>query len=140
MHDGFSLPRSRWIVLLSIAHRYEFMDVRARAIREIYDPLGKRDKKSISDPGPDPEPPNYVTLILTAEKYNVPLEQALPSYMDLVMRKDPLKEGEIACLSALTVHQLASAREEYFRTGDLYPTEEIAAESIVLNIWLPIKK
>jgi hypothetical protein len=33
----FRLPQSSWMALLSIAHRYEFMTVRERAIREIYD-------------------------------------------------------------------------------------------------------
>jgi len=129
MHDSFSLPRSRWIALLSIAHRYEFENVRARAIREIYDPLGKRDKiKSSPDPGPDPEPPDYLVLILTAEKYNVPLERALPAYIGLVMRKDPLTQAEIVRSSALTVHRLASAREEYLRTRDYVNYDAAAAE------------
>ena len=114
------------------------MKVRARAIREIYDPLGKRDKKkSNSDPGPDPEPPDYLTLILTAEKYDVPLKQALPSFVDLVMRDDPLTEDEIVRSSALTVHRLASAREEYFRNQ--YINSEVAAERIVRSIWLAAK-
>jgi len=117
------------------------MKVRARAIREIYDPLGKRDKKkSNSDPDPDPEPPDYLTLILTAEKYDVPLKQALPSFVDLVMRDDPLTEDEIVRSSALTVHRLASAREEYFRTRDQYTKPENAAELIVLGIWPTAKK
>jgi hypothetical protein len=42
MHDGFSLPQSSWIALLSIAHHYEFLNVRERAIREIYDPAAQQ--------------------------------------------------------------------------------------------------
>ena len=104
MHDGFSLPQSRWIALLSIAHRYEFMDVRARAIREIYNPLGKRAKeKSGSNPDPDSEPLDCLALILTAEKYDVPPQQALSSFLEPVMRKDPLTEDEIARLPVHTV-------------------------------------
>ncbi|KAI0251878.1 hypothetical protein BJV78DRAFT_395638 [Lactifluus subvellereus] len=36
MHDGFSLPQTSWIALLSITHRYDFPNVRERAIREVY--------------------------------------------------------------------------------------------------------
>ena len=114
MNEAFSLPRWRWIALLSIAHRYEFMDARARAIREIYDPIGKRDKaRSGSNLDPDSEPPDYLTLISIAEEYDVPLHQALPCFVELVMRKEPLTEVEIADSSPLTVHRLARAREEF---------------------------
>jgi len=136
MHDGFSLPRSRWIVLLSIANHFEFMNVRERAIREIYDPPGKRDKeKSSSTPVPDPHPPDRLTLILTAEKYDVPLQQALPSFVELVMRKEPLTEVEIARLPVQTLHRLARAREEYLRTRDGIFEYRSAATKIVCNIW-----
>jgi hypothetical protein len=33
---AFSLPHASWIALLSIAHRYDFPNVRTRAIREIF--------------------------------------------------------------------------------------------------------
>jgi hypothetical protein len=36
MNDTFCLSQSSWVALLSIAHRYEFMNARKRAIREIY--------------------------------------------------------------------------------------------------------
>jgi len=36
-NDTFRLPQSSWMALLSIAHRYEFMNAQKRAIREIYD-------------------------------------------------------------------------------------------------------
>lgn len=143
MHDGFSLPRSNWIALLSIAHRYEFLNVRERAIREIYDPQRNLDKgKSGSDSVTDPEPPDNVTLLSTAEKYDVPLKQVLPTLVELVMRTDTLTEIEITRLSAATLHRLARAREDYlrartrsalFRDPDDSPHE--VAEGIVSIIW-----
>ena len=36
-NDNFRLPQLSWVALLSIAHRYEFTNMRERAIREIYD-------------------------------------------------------------------------------------------------------
>jgi len=134
MHDGFSLPQSRWVALLSIAHRYEFMSVRARAIREIY-LLGKRNKeKPASNLAPDSEPLNCLGLISLAEKYDVPLEQALPYFVELVVRKEPLTEAEIAGSPVLTVHRLARAREEV-RTmrGGLFDNN--ITRKIVCDIW-----
>ena len=141
-HDGPSLRQSEWIALLSIAHRYEFLGVRARAIREIYDLPGQRDKEtpgSGSGPGPGPGLPDYLTLILTAEKYDVSLEQALSSFVGLVMREEPLTEVEITRLSALTVHRLARAREVYLRMKERerYPP---AVERIVRDIWCTEEK
>jgi hypothetical protein len=145
MHDGFSLPRSSWIALLSIAHRYEFLNVRERAIREIYDPQGNWDKgKSGSDPVSDPEPPDNLTLLLTAEKYDVPIQQALPCFIDLVMRRETLSETEITRLPVTTLHRLARAREDFLRTKQnaffnaLGPRS--VAEGIVNNIWTTGKK
>ena len=144
-HDGFSIPRSSWIALLSIAHRYEFLNVRERAIREIYDPQRNGHKgKSGSDHVLDPEPPDHVTLLLTAEKYDVPLQQVFPTLVELVMRKDTLSEIEITRLSAATLHRLASAREDYLCSRQppysnlLGPRQ--AAEGIVSNIWKAGKK
>ena len=134
MHDGFSLPRSRWIALLSIAHRYEFMTVRARAIREIYNPPRKQDKeKSGSDPDSEP-PPDCLTPILLAEKYDVPLQQALPSFIELVVRKEPLTEAEIARSPVLTLHRLARAREDVRVEGGFFDQRNVA-KKIVCNIW-----
>ena len=124
MHDGFFLPRSSWIPLLSISHRYEFLNVRERAIREIYGPQGN----SV----PDPEPPDNLTLILTAEKYDVPPQQAFPPFVELVMRKEPLTEVEIERLPALTVHRLARAREDYLRERRYF---DHVAMRIVCEIW-----
>jgi len=112
------------------------MNVRARAIREIYDPPGKRDKeKSGSNPVPDSDPPDRLTLVLMAEKYDVPLQQALPSFVELVMRKEPLTAVEIARLPVHTLHRLARAREEFLRTRDGIFEYRSAATKIVCNIW-----
>jgi len=120
----FYLPRSSWIALLSIAHRYEILNAQLRAVYEIYDLQGKWDKKkSGSDPDPDPEPPDCMTLVLTAEKYGVPVRLALPSYVELVR------------LSTLTLHRLARAREEYLRTREKYSDHHNAAKRIVCDIW-----
>ena len=136
MDVEFSLPRSRWIGLLSIAHRYEILNAQLRAVCEIYDLQGKWDKRKMSsDPVPDPEPPDCLTFVLTAEKYGVPVRLALPSYVELVMREEPLTEAEIARLSTLTLHRLARAREEYLRTREMYSDHHNAATRIVCDIW-----
>ena len=142
MRDGFSLPRSSWIALLSIAHRYEFLNVRERAIREIYDPQGNWDKgNSGSVPVLDPEPPDDLTLLLTAEEYDVPLQQVLPTLVELVMRKETLTETEITRLSATTLHRLSRAREDYLRTSVLFNLgHNKVAEGIVCDIWPAGKK
>ena len=97
-----------------------------------------------SDPVLDPEPPDHVTLLLTAEKYNVPLQQVLPTLVELVMRKDTLSEIEITRLSATTLHRLAHAREDYLRSRHPPYSNLIgprpAAEEIVSNIWKAGKK
>jgi len=131
----FSLPRSSWIALLSIAHRYEFLNAQVRAILEIYDP-GKLDKrKSASDSVPDPEPPDCMTLVLTAEKHGVPLWLALPAYVELVMRETPPTEVEIARLDTLTLHRLICAREEYLRTKGKSSDHHNAAKGVVWDFW-----
>ena len=127
MHDGSLLSRSSWIPLLSISHRYEFLNVRERAIREIYGPRGN----SV----PDLEPPDNLTLILTAEKYDVPPQQAFPLFVELVMRNEPLTEVEITRLPALTVHRLAHAREDYFRRKRSFGADRHLAIEIVCDIW-----
>ena len=141
MNEGFSLPQSRWIALLSIAHRYEFMDARARSILEIYDPIGKRDKaRAGSDLDQYSEPPDYLTLISIAEKYDVPFHQALPCFVELVTRKEPLTEVEIADSSPLTVHRLARAREEFLCNIDRPFDSRNIAKQIVWDIWSVGKK
>ena len=149
MHNDFDLPESSWIALLSIAHHYEFLNVRERAIREIYGPLRRWNVMQPGwDPGPPqlspmvqapaPEVPDHLTLISTAEKYDVPFRRVLPSFVELVMREEPLTEVEIARLSTLTMYRLARAREDYLRrttrVGDLEYTRSVA-EGIVCDIW-----
>jgi len=102
MHDGFSLPQQSWIALLSIAHRYDFLNVRERAIREIYDPAAQ-------------QPQDPMLLISIAERYDVPPKNLIPSLVSFVLRPQSLSEGEIARFSALTVSQLTHAREEFLR-------------------------
>jgi len=137
MHDGFSLPQPSWIALLSIAHHYEFLNVRERAIREIYDPAAAQ------------QPHDHMLLISVAEKYDVPLKHLVPSLVSFVMRAAPLSEGEVAHFSALTVSRLAHAREDFVRRtvnqqpqqlwGIPTPTvsswKENVAKSVVLKIW-----
>ena len=102
MHDGFSLPQSSWIALLSIAHRYEFLNVRERAIREIYD--------LAAQPPQDP-----MLLISVAEECDVPPKHLVPSLVAFLLRPQPLSEGEVLRFSALTVSRLAHAREDFVR-------------------------
>ena len=102
MHDGFSLPQASWIALLSIAHRYDFLNVYERAIREIYDPAVQQAQ-------------DHMLLITVAEKYDVPPKHLIPSLVTFVLRPQPLSEGEVARFSPLTVSRLAHAREDFVR-------------------------
>jgi hypothetical protein len=102
MHDDFSLPRASWIALLSIAHRYDFSNVRTRAIREVFD------ESKIAEE-------DHSLLVSVAVKYDVPSKHTLPLLITIVKRKQPLTENEVANLSALTVSRLAQAREEFVR-------------------------
>ena len=153
IHHGFSLPESSWVALLSIAHRYEFLNVRERAIREIYNPLTRWDARQPGwepeqgfylRPSEKPETPDHLTLVSTAEKYDVPFREVLPSLVELVMREEPLSvaEVEIARLSTLTMYRLARAREDYSRkttrAGDLNTRR--VAKGIVRDIWLEAEK
>jgi len=132
MHDDFRLPQPGWIALLSIAHRYEFLNVYKRAVREIYDFK------------PSLEPPDskldYVMLISVAEKYDVPLQHMVPTFTALVLRENPLEDAEAAHLSILTLCRLARAREHYLRRYTLRPSRLSdrldGAERIVREIWL----
>ena len=135
MHDGFSLPQSSWIALLSIAHHYEFLNVRERAIREIFGPAAQ-------------QPQDYMLLISVAEKYDVPPQHLVLSLVSLVTRAQPLSEGEVARFSALTVSRLAHAREDFVRRTVNPPPpmfgltpmngpswREDAAKDVVCKIW-----
>jgi hypothetical protein len=138
MHDGFSLPQPSWIALLSIAHHYEFLNVRERAIREIYEPAAAQQSH------------DHMLLILVAEKYDVPPRHLLPSLVSFVMRSQPLTEVEVSSFSALTVSQLAHAREDFVRkTVNPLPSQlgwgiappngpswrENVAKDVVWKIW-----
>lgn len=121
MHDGFSLPQTSWIALLSIAHRYEFLNVRERAINEIYrvllqqqDPLWQSQGQLQQD---------HLSFISVGEKYDVQPRYMVPSLVALVMRVQPLTPDEVARFSALTVSRLAHAREDYAR-GTVNPPPE----------------
>ena len=154
MHDDFRLPQSRWIALLSIAHRYEFLNMYKRAIREIYDftpskyrnAEQKSDTDSDSDAGPQSldSKLDYVMLISVAEKYDAPLQHLVPTFIALVLRPNPVEDAEAAHLSALTMCRLARAREHYLRKYPLSTTRlsqndrREGAERIVREIWLPI--
>jgi hypothetical protein len=56
---------------------------------------------------------DYPLLISVAEKYDVPLDDVVPLFAHAVMREQPLTEGEVLGISALTVSRLAHARENY---------------------------
>jgi len=152
MRDGFSMTQKRWIALLSIAHRYEFLKVRKHAIREIYDrPLKKRDvpqQKSGVDAGPssdsdsdansDPDSawkPDYLLLITMAEEYDVPLRHVLPYFVTIVMRDESLRENEVMTLSAPTVCRLSRAREKFMPKRGFGNRVQMALK-IVCDIWL----
>jgi len=153
MHDDFRLPQSGWIALLSIAHRYEFLNMYKRAVREIYDfkPSECRNAEQKSDADSDldagSESPDskldYVMLISVAEKYDVPLQHMVSTFIALVLRDNPLEDAEAAHLSTLTLCRLARAREHYLRRYNLRPARlsqndrHDGAERIVREIWLP---
>jgi hypothetical protein len=113
MHEGFSLPQSSWIALLSIAHRYEFLDVRERAIREIYGALLKQPDAPWQSP--EQLDQDHPLLISVGEKYDVPPRHVLRSLIAIVVRDQPLTADEITRFSPVTVSRLAHAREDYAR-------------------------
>ena len=139
-NDNFRLPQPSWVALLSIAHRYEFTDMRERAIREIYNsgPSKYRNAQRAntgSDSDVDPNS-DHAMLISAAEKYDVPLQHVVPTFVALVMRKEPLKEVEVALFSIGMIVRVANAREDWSRnttTGRLRPEDE--AKTIVCRIW-----
>lgn len=134
MHHDFDLPQSRWITLLSIAHRYEFLGVCKRAVYELFDrPASERQNS------PSESEPGYAVLISVAEKYDVPLQHVLPSIIALVMRAESLMEVEVAHLSTLTICRLGRAREEYVRAtvrrSMNFEGRVTVAKDIVRDIW-----
>jgi len=128
-----------------------------RAIREVYDfkPSEYRNAEQKSDTDSDldagSESPDskldYVTLISVAERYDVPLQHVVPTFIVLVMRDKPLEDAEAAHLSRLTLCRLARARERYLRltlklrairvSGVSEYNRHSEAERIVREIWLP---
>ena len=125
MHDGFSLPQTSWIALLSIAHRYEFLNVRDRAIREIYCISLLLSGSSLPSLAYPHLRQDHVLLISVGEKYDVPLRYMLLSLVALVWRGEPLSADEVALFSALTVSRLARAREDYARRTVNLPPEHV---------------
>ena len=125
IYDDFNLSQERWIALLSIAHRYEFLNVRERAIREIYGPFRARQKRWDSMGAERKEQEiqqqlqqhNYQLLISVAEKYDLLIRDVVPLLVPFVVRAQPLTEGEVLGFSALTVSRLAHAREDYQRAS-----------------------
>ena len=125
------------MVLLSIAHRYEFLSVRERAIEEIYGPFRARQKSWNSDMlerayelervvEQELQDHDYQMLISVAEKYDIPLRHIVPLLFIFVVRKQPLTVREVLRFSTLTLTRLAHAREDYLRestTWRLKPTD-----------------
>ena len=124
-----------------------------RAIREIYNypPSEYRNAERKPDTDSDldalagSDSPDskldYAMLISVAEKYDVPLQHVVPTFIALVLRDDPLTDAEAAHLSTLNMCRLARAREYYFRR---YPNNRTpqndrrnAAEKIVQETWPP---
>ena len=128
-----------------------------RAIREIFDfkPSEYRNAEQKSDTDLDLDAGSkspdstldYVTLISVAERYDVPPQHVVPTFIVLVMRLNPLEDAEAAHLSRLTLCRLARAREKYLRktlslrairmSGVSEYDRPSEAEEIVRAIWLP---
>ena len=152
-NDTFRLPQSSWMALLSIAHRYEFMNVWKRAIDEIYERGPFRcqypnaqpaNTDSDSDVVPDPDSRlDDAMLISAAEKYDVPLWHVVPTFVAFVMREESLTEAEAALMSLGTVIRLAHARESFLRKTTTTPAKppsvtghrEAVAKSIARDLW-----
>lgn len=140
IYDGFTLPQESWITLLSITHRYEFMNVRERAIREIYSPFRARwESMALEKDGEEIQQElqkhDYHLLISVAEKYDVPIRDVVPLILPFVVREQPLTEGEVLGFSALTVSRLAHAREDYFRGSQGWGAVKPDEKEIVYRIW-----
>jgi hypothetical protein len=68
------------------------------------------------------------------------IHQALPCFVELVTRNEPLTEVEIASSSPLTVHRLARAREEFLCNPERVFDSRNIAKKIVWDIWSVGKK
>jgi len=140
IYDGFTLSQESWIALLSIAHRYEFLNVRERAVREIYGPFRARQEgwedRTEQELQEELEQHDYQLLISVAEKYDVSLRDHFPLLLPFVVREQPLTEGEVLRFSALTVSRLAHAREDHQRAREA-PSWQASEglEEIVYRIW-----
>jgi hypothetical protein len=143
---SFTLPQERWITLLSIAHRYEFLNVRERAIDEIYGPFRAQQKRWVSmskdrreeDIQQELQQHDYQLLISVAEKYDVPLCPIVPLLLPFVVRQQPMTVKEVKRFSALTMTRLAHAREDFLRLRKISKSGIISdpdAEEIVYRIW-----
>jgi len=143
IYAGFTLPQESWVALLSIAHRYEFLNVRDRAIGEIYGPFLTRQKRWDSKVEKEQkiqqelQQHDYQLLISVAEKYDVPLDNVVPLLLPFVVREQPLTEGEVLRFSALTVSRLAHARESLQRErgAQRLGLRALDPEEIVYRIW-----
>lgn len=147
IYDDFTLSQESWIALLSIAHRYEFLNVRERAIREIYGPFRARQKrwdvmateKKEQKVQQELERHDYQLLISVAEKYDVLRRDVVPLLLLFVVREQPLTEGEVLGFSALTVSRLAHAREDFQRGrrlgGSMLGSTSLDPQEIVYRIW-----
>ena len=139
IYDGFTLPQASWIALLSIASRYEFLNVRERAIREIYGPFQVQEGDANLKRYPLEEIEMELRLLISvAEKYDVPPRFIVPLVAPFVVRKQPLTEDEVLSFSALTVSRLAHAREEFqreCRSRHWLPAESVEAKGVVCRIW-----
>jgi hypothetical protein len=145
---SFTLPQKSWITLLSIAHRYEFLDVRERAINEIYSPFQVRarqarldsilmSKEKVQEIQQELQQEDYQGLISVAEKYDVPFCHIVPLLLPFVMRVQPLTMREVSGFSTLTVTRLAHAREDFLRKrrSKTVTVTRPDAEVIVHKVW-----
>jgi hypothetical protein len=146
IYDDFTLSQESWIALLSIAHRYEFLNVRERAIREIYGPFRARQKRWDSmtnterkeqEMQQELQQHDYQLLISVAEKYDIPLRYIVPLLLPFVVREQPMTEEEVLRFSALTVSRLAHAREDFQRErgSQGWRVTFPDAKEIVYRIW-----
>jgi hypothetical protein len=122
--EDFSMPISKWIALLVIAHRFKFAEAELRARREVFQ----------CSPPLDP-----VTQIAIGEKHSVPISLVVPALEDLVRRPRPLDGKELMKLSGEMIARLGRAREIYVReSSKTFTTEEKlrqVASTIVKSVW-----
>jgi len=126
MHPDFSLPRTSWTALLSIAHRYEITSVCERATREIFK-MPSKERKS--------DPRLVQHLFSVVEKYDVSRARLFPWLVALVKRRKPLKPDEVALFSPLTMSRIARAREDCARRSGSSKADPYDVEDIVRRIW-----